>query len=193
MQWRRGLLDQRGASLTEYVLIGFLVLCAVGVAYKALGSKMAGHAVTDSRKTLMGENAEPSHGGGGVYSGDSSGKSTVAMKVTVSNGAAKAKELASNVGSKVSEEAAQIDLFDFSFKKMARWLAIAIAALGVGVGFSVYRRGRAEMITAEALDPDSTGPGSGLPGSVDPGSMGPTGVAPRGIASGTRAPTKWTD
>ncbi len=186
-KWRRGLLDQRGASLTEYVLIGFLLLMVAGVAFKALGSK-GKEAVNESHKTFSGDSAEPAGHTVGSIGNGSHDKAGVAMKVSITNGASNAKAFASDVGHKVADEASQVEL-EFSFKKLARWLAVAIAALGVGVGFSVYKRGRAEMATAESESPDVTGP---APNSMGPQSMGAPRIGPSSM-SGPSAPTKYTD
>ncbi|WP_394844327.1 hypothetical protein LZC95_45655 [Pendulispora brunnea] len=185
MKRHRGLMDQRGASLTEYVLILAAVLCAVGVAYKLLGKKVGHQAAHESNTTFHGETAEPTASSSPENGGlPIAGKSSIASKASIDNGAVtRARALATDVKTKVNEkihEAANADLEDFSLKKMARWLAIVIAALGLGVGYTVYRRGRAEATTADN-DPDATGPQTVRP---------PTAVR---AAPPNAAPTKYTD
>ncbi|WP_394833849.1 hypothetical protein LVJ94_45825 [Pendulispora rubella] len=184
MKRHRGLMDQRGASLTEYVLILAAVLCAVGVAYKLLGKKVGHQAAHESNTTFHSETAEPNAPENGGL--PSAGKSSIASKASLENGAVtRARALATDVKAKVNEkiqEASNADLEDFSMKKMARWLAIVIAALGLGVGYSVYRRGRADATTADN-DPDATGPHPPQPART-------SAVRAR---TPSAAPTKYTD
>ena len=185
-KWRRGLFDQRGASLTEYVLVAFLLLMVGAVAFKALGNK-GKEAVNESHKTFSGDSTEPTNHAIGSMGNGSHDKSGVAMKVSITNGASNAKAFASDVGHKVADEASQVEL-EFSFKKLARWLAIAIAALGIGVAFSVYKRGRAEVATAESEAPDVTGP---APNSMGPQSM--PRIGPNSVGGPSKPPMKYTD
>ena len=194
MKRHRGLMDQRGASLTEYVLILAAVLCVVGVAYKLLGKKVSHQAAHESNTTFHGETAEPTASSNGENEGQPiAGKSGIAAKSSLDNGGAtsssRARALATDVKTKVSEslqEASTADLENFSVKKMARWLAIVIAALGLGVGYVVYRRGRAEATTDD--DPDATGPQQARQArAVRPSAGRPHGATP------SAAPTKYTD
>jgi len=166
MKWQhRALFDKRGVSAVEYALVLVLILAAVGVGYKALG-KNGQRATRESDKAFSGETAEP------VATASPSGKSSVAVKMSL-DGAARARTaFVSSVKTKINDTTND---FDFSFKKLLRWFAIAIGALGAGVAFSVYKRGKAEATTAAAIDPDVTGP------------------PPPGTGTDNSSPIKYTD
>ena len=138
MKKRRALLDQRGATLLEYVLIGVVVLVVVAAGYKALGKKTAHQAADDSNLAFTDEGAESARSGSGT---SGRGKSSIAMKMSVGH-----SQGASFVEDSTSRDASDVG---FSFKKVVRWFAIAILALGMGVGYSVFKRARAEAVTAD--------------------------------------------
>lgn len=192
MTRRRVFCDQRGASLTEYALVLVLLLVIAAGAFKLLGGQNS-KSGDKSNQAFNGQAAEHGGAGGGGGGGGGTegaptvgGKSGVAQKMSVAAGGAapvkrsRGEALATDAKSKIAQA---IGIEEFTFKKFARWMAIGLGALGLAVGFVVFKRGR--RAAAEAAE------GGDAPEGSAKGAAGKSIASNVGAAGG--GPTKWTD